>query len=168
MSTIFAAVLPEAVIEQARAELRHRLDTPGTAAAGRQRACLLTRLEQLKKQHAWGDNGEREYLAERDAVQAALAQLPDGDRIRTFDAYRARLLALPAAIAAASPARQEELCRIVVEAVVVNDREVEEIVWTPPARPFFERQRECPQGGLSTHPPTDSRTLAYYAEAIGL
>jgi hypothetical protein len=121
-------------------------NTPGTAAAGRQRARLLTRLEQLKKQYGWGDIGDREYQTERDAVHAALAQLPDGDRIRTFDAYRARLLALPDAIAVASPARQEELCRIVVEQVVVNDRKVEEIVWTPPARPFFEKQRECPQG----------------------
>jgi ribosomal protein L11 len=34
----------------------------------------------------------------------------------------------------------------VVEAVVVNDRKAEEIVWTPPARPFLEKQRECPQG----------------------
>jgi hypothetical protein len=59
---------------------------------------------------------------------------------------------LPAAIAVASPARQEELRRIAVEQVVVNDRTVEEIVWTPPARPFFERQRECPQGGLRTRP----------------
>jgi hypothetical protein len=41
--------------------------------------------------------------------------LPDGDRLRTFDACRARLLALPAAIAAASLARREELCRIAVE-----------------------------------------------------
>lgn len=72
--------------------------------------------------------------------------MPDGDPSRAFDAYRARLLALPAAIAVASPARQEELCRIVVEAVVVNNRKVEEIVWTPPARPFLEEQRECPQG----------------------
>jgi hypothetical protein len=55
------------------------------------------------------------------------------------------------ALAVASPARREELCRIVVEQVVVNDREVEAIDWTPPARPFFadvceKRQRECPQG----------------------
>jgi hypothetical protein len=106
----------------------------------------MTRLEQLKKQHGWSDISDKEYQTERDAVQATLAQLPDGDRIRTFDAYRARLLALPAAIAVASPARQEELCRIVVEQVVVNDRIVEEIVWTPPARPFFEKQREYPQG----------------------
>jgi DNA invertase Pin-like site-specific DNA recombinase len=145
MSTIAATVLPDPLIEKARAELSHRLDTPGTAAAGRQRSRLQTRLEQLKKQHGWGDISDREYETERDSIQAALAQLPDGDRIRTFDAYRARLLALPAAIAAASPARREELCRIVVEKVVVNDRNVEEIVWTPPARPFFEKQREYPQ-----------------------
>jgi hypothetical protein len=125
MTTIATAVLPDSVIEEARSELRHRLDTPGTVTAGRQRARLQTRLEQLKKQHGWGDISDREYQTERDSIQAALAQLPDEDRIRTFDAYRAKLLALPAAIAVASPARREELCRIVVEQVVVNDREVE-------------------------------------------
>ena len=88
-----------------------------------------------------------DYQAQRDAVRVALAALPDDDRIRSFDAYRARLLALPEAIAVASPARREELCRILVERVVVRDREVAAIDWTPPARPFFEkRQRECPQG----------------------
>jgi hypothetical protein len=80
------------------------------------------------------------------AARAALAELPDGDRITAFDAYRARVLALPDAIAAASPARREELCRIVVQRVVVRDRHVEAIEWVPPARPFFKRQRECPQG----------------------
>ena len=55
-------------------------------------------------------------------------------------------MALPEAIAVASPARREELCRIVLERVVVRDRRVEAIDWTPPARPFFERQRVCPQG----------------------
>jgi hypothetical protein len=115
------------------------------ATAGRQRSRLQTRLEQLKKQHGWGDIRDREYQTERDSIHAALAQLPDEDRIRTFDAYRAKLLALPAAIAVASPARREELCRIVVEKVVVNDRVVADILWTPPARPFFEKQREYPQ-----------------------
>lgn len=52
--------------------------------------------------------GDDEYRAARDAVRAALAALPDGDRIVVFDAYRARILALPDAIAAASPARREE------------------------------------------------------------
>jgi DNA invertase Pin-like site-specific DNA recombinase len=145
MSTVATAVLPDSVIEKARAELRHRLDAPGTVSAGRQRARLQTRLEQLKKQHGWGDISDREYQTERNSIQAALAQLPDEDRIRTFDAYRAKLLALPAAIAVASPGRLEELCRIVVERVVVDDREVRQIVWTPPARPFFEKQREYPQ-----------------------
>jgi hypothetical protein len=62
-----------------------------------------------------------------------------------FDAYRARLLALPEAIAVASGARREELCRILVERVVVRNREIAAIDWTPPARPFFEKQREYPQ-----------------------
>jgi DNA invertase Pin-like site-specific DNA recombinase len=145
VDAIGTAVLPDSAIEEARTELRHRLDTPGTASAGRQRRRLQTRLENLKKQHGWGDISDREYQSERDSIQAALAQLPDEDRIKTFDAYRAKLLALPAAIAAASPARREVLCRIVVEQVVVNDRNVEDIVWTPPARPFFEKQQEYPQ-----------------------
>ena len=54
--------------------------------------------------------------------------------------------ALPDAIEAASPERREELSRIVVQRVVVRDRRLETIEWTPAARPFFERQRECPQG----------------------
>ena len=139
-------MLPATVIDAARAELRRVLETPEVAVAGRQRARLLTRLEQLKKQHAWGDLTDAEYLTQRDATRADLAELPDGDRIRVFDAYRARVLALPDAIAAASPVRREELCRIVVQRVVVRDRQLEMIDWTPAARPFFERQRECPQG----------------------
>ncbi len=72
--------------------------------------------------------------------------LPDGDRVIAFDSHRARLLALRDAIAAASPARQEELCRIVVENVVVHDREVTAITWTPPLRPFLAIQLWYPQG----------------------
>ena len=147
LGAIARGVLPDAVINAARTELRQRLQTPEVALVGRQRSRLLTRLDQLKKQHGWGDLEDVEYLSERDKVRAALRDLPDEDRVTSFDAYRARVLALPEAIAVASPARREELCRIVVERVVVRDREVEAIEWTPPARPFFEkRQRECPQG----------------------
>ena len=145
LGAIAGAVLPSSAIDAARKELLRRVETPGIATAGRTRARLENRLEQLKKQHSWGDISDADYIAARDTTRAALAELPDGDRIRTFDAYRVRLLALPEAIAAASPARREELCRIVVERVVVNDRVVEEIVWTQPARPFFEKQREYPQ-----------------------
>jgi Recombinase zinc beta ribbon domain len=146
LAAIARGILPQTVIDAARAELRRLLETPGLASAGRQRARLVTRLEQLKKQHAWGDLNDAEYLAKRDATRADLAELPDGDRIRTFDAYRTRVLELPDAIEAASPARREELSRIVVQRVVVRDRRLEAIEWTPAARPFFERQRECPQG----------------------
>ena len=146
LASIAEAVLPASVIDTARTELRRRLETPEVAGAGRQRQRLLTRLEQLQKQHGWGDLSDADYQTQRDAVRVALAALPDDDRIRSFDAYRARLLALRDAIAVASGARREELCRILVERVVVRDREVEVIEWTPPARPFFEKQRECPQG----------------------
>ena len=57
----------------------------------------------------------------------------------------AKLLALPAAIAVASPARREELCRIVVEQVAVNDRVIVDIVLAPPARPFSEKRSWYPQ-----------------------
>ena len=95
-----------------------------------------------------GDGPTGGYSPVSSSARAALAELPDGDRIITFDAHRARLLALPDAIAVASPARREELCRIVVERVVVRDRQIEAIEWTPPMRPFLDqkRQRECPQG----------------------
>ena len=161
LGAIARGVLPDAVINAARTELRQRLQTP--EVAGRHRSRLLTRLEQLMKQHGWGDLEVVEYLRERDKVRAALRDLPDEDRVTSFDAYRARVLALPEAIAVASPARREELCRIVVERVVVRDREVEAIEWAPPARPFFEkRQRECPQGGSSTRPLSDDDVLAWY------
>jgi hypothetical protein len=113
---------------------------------GPQRARLQTRLERLKKEHQWDDLSDEEYQTARDATRSALAELPDGDRIRTFDAYRARVLELPDAIEAASPARREELSRIVIQRVVVRDRRLASIEWIPAARPFFERQRECPQG----------------------
>lgn len=114
-----------------------------------------------RKQHGWGDLTDEDYRAQRDEGRAALAELPDGDRIVTFDVHRARILELSEAIAVASPVRREELCRI-IERVVVSDRRIQGIEWTPPARPFFERQRECPQGGSSTRPLFDDDPLAWY------
>ncbi len=147
LGSIAQGVLPASVVDAARAELRKLLETPDVVGAGRQRERLLKRLEKLRNQHAWDDLTDADYLAQRDATRAQLAELPDGDRIRTFDAYRARVLALPEAIEAASPARREELCRIVVQRVIVRDRQLEAIEWTPAARPFFaKRQRVCPQG----------------------
>jgi DNA invertase Pin-like site-specific DNA recombinase len=163
LAAIARAVLPSSVIDAARAELRRRLEVPQVAVSGRQRARLQTRLEQLKKQHSWGDISDGEYQAERDAVRVALQDLPDDDRIRSFDAHRTRLLELPNAIEAASPARREELARIVVQQVIVRDRQVQCITWTPAARPFFEkRQRACPQGVSSTRPLSNDDVLEWY------
>ena len=146
LGNIAMGVLPAEALEAARLELRGRLETPETATNGRLRERLMTRLERLKTQHGWGDLSDAEYQEKRNATRDEPAQLPDGDRIRAFDAYRTRILALPDAIAAASPARLEELCRIVVEQVVVVDRQLKAIEWVPAARPFFKWQRECPQG----------------------
>ena len=115
-------VLPTSVIDAARTELRQLLETPEVAGAGKQRARLTTKLEHLKKQHQLGDLTDAEYQVHRHATNADLAELLDGDRIRTFDAYRARVLELPWAIEAASLTKREELCRVVVQRVVVRNR----------------------------------------------
>ena len=137
---------------------------PGVASVGQRRTRLETRLEQDQKQRGWGDLSDPEYQAPRDEVRARLSELPDGDRIANVDAYRATLLALPAAIDAASPERREELWRMLVERVVVRDRRAQSIEWTPAARAFFEKwQRECPQGGSGTRPLSDEEdVLAWY------
>ena len=128
---------------------RQRLIEPSCAGSSRRPrspALAATAAPAHPPRAAWGDLSDAEFQAARDATRSSLADLPDGDRIRSFDAYRARVLALPEAIEAASPARREELGRIVLQRVVVRDRHLETIEWTPPVRPFFERQRECPQG----------------------
>ena len=146
LATIAGAILPDETIERAQTELKTRLDASTTPVPAKQQARLQKRLDQLKKQHAWGDIDDDEYQQERDGVRAALRELPGDDRVEAFEAERVRLLALPEAIAAASPERREELCRIVVQRVVVDDREIASIDWTPPAAPFFDRQRWRPQG----------------------
>jgi hypothetical protein len=91
-----------------------------------------------------------------------LHELASRSLVEAFDAYRTRILALPDAIEAASPERREELCRVVVQRVVVRARRLEPIEWVPAARPFFERQREYPQGGLGTRPLSVDDSLAWY------
>ena len=137
LGVVASGSLPDEVVDAARLELRERLSTPETRDVGSQRRRLAKALESLRKQHAWGDIGDAEYQEARDQIKAELDALPEGDRVAVFDAYRARLLDLPDAIAAASPARREELCRIVLERVVVSDRKV-------------ERSTGCPQPGRSS------------------
>jgi DNA invertase Pin-like site-specific DNA recombinase/predicted nucleic acid-binding protein len=163
LARIAVGILPDRVVDRARSELRKRVETPEIVSAGRQRERLTKRLEALQKQHAWGDLEDAVYCKARDETMAALARLPDGDRVIAFDSHRARVLALRDAIAATSPARQEELRRIVVENVVVHDREVTAITWTPPLRPFLAIQQWYPQGGSSTRLLSDEDdVLAWY------
>jgi hypothetical protein len=72
--------------------------------------------------------------------------LPEGDRVAVFDAYRARILNLPDAIAVASPARREEFCRIVLERPVVSDRKVETIDRVPPPARSSKNSGCAPKG----------------------
>jgi len=103
---------------------------------------------QVKKQHGWGDGSDKGCTGPSGTrSRPLLAQLPDGDRIRAFDVPSEAPGPAPA-IAVASPARREELCRIVVEQVVVNDPGYwRKSCWTPPARPFVGRQRLVPPRG---------------------
>jgi hypothetical protein len=98
------------------------------------------------------ERNDDEYRRERDDTQAALARLPDWDRVIAFDTHRARILALPDAISVASAEKREQLARIVIQRVVVADRQILAIEWTAPAQPFQKRQQACPQGGSSTRP----------------
>ena len=66
--------------------------------------CLITCLEQLEA--AWLGRPERRGLSNGSRCHTvSLGRAADGDRIRAFDAYRTRILALPDAIDAASPER---------------------------------------------------------------
>ena len=64
------------VIDSARTELRKLLETPEIAGAGKMPSRLQTRLEQLKKQHEWGDLTDADYLAKRDATRTEISALP--------------------------------------------------------------------------------------------
>jgi len=146
LGQIATAVLPDLVIDTARAELRRLLQDPDAVLTGRQRRRLERRLKNLKLQHEWGDISDEEYRTKRDETRSILDGLPDGDRIRLFDAHRATVVGLATAVDAATPSQHEELCHIVIDRVVVRDREIDAVQWAHPYRVFLERQRECPQG----------------------
>ena len=133
----------------AREQLRRRLAAPRERDTDRQRTRLQTRLEQLRKQHEWGDITDAEYRATRADTQRQLALLPDSDKLVLFDRNRRILTTMAANVRAATGAQRTELVGLLVERVVARDATVDpaDITWTPPARPFFAaRWLECPQG----------------------
>ena len=54
-----------------------------------------------------------------------------------FDRHRAIAGSMSEAIDKATPAQQREFIELLVERVVVRDRQVAEIAWVPAARPFM-------------------------------
>lgn len=148
LDAIRGAVLPSRAIEAAREELRARLALPRESLAQRQRARLQTRLERLREQHEWGDITEVVYRKKRTESRRELASLPDRDKLIAFDRNRGVMASMAENIDAATPAQLTELIALLVESVIASGGRIDPatIVWTPPARPFFRRWLEYPQG----------------------
>lgn len=159
LERVSAGFLPAAAIDEAREELRRRLKAPRTGDVDELRSRLTTRRERLAKRFEWGEIEEGEYRSERAGIERQLTMLPDGDKLVRFDAFRQVAVSVAAAIAERSDEDRAELLRMLVEEIPVRNRRAmtDAIVWTPPARPFFERVTMAPpegsQGAIVTHDP---------------
>ena len=137
LDAIRGAVLPERVIDQAREELRRRLELPRRSVYEEQRRRLEVRLNRLTQLYGWGDIGEDEYRSGTEDAKRALTLLPDGDKLVLFDRHRRVLVTMAENIDAATPEQRRELVGLLVERAVAEDRALTSITWTPPARAFF-------------------------------
>jgi hypothetical protein len=131
-------VLPPSVLEAAREELARRVALPVPGATEAQRARLQTRLENLRKQHEWGDLTDAAYRAGRDEVERALILLPDPDKIVDLDARRDVLVSMAENLDRATPEQRRELVELLVQRVDIAGGAVVNITWTPAAATFFE------------------------------
>lgn len=140
-ATVLRAVaqlaLPDEAIQEARDELRRRLQAPWSSIADKERARLRQRIENLRKQHEWGDISDIEYRARRTDAEAQLAGMPDHDKLALFDRQREILLSMAENIERATPPQLGELIGHLVERVETASKRVTLVVWTAPARPFF-------------------------------
>jgi hypothetical protein len=135
-------VLPPAVIESAREELARRLAVRTPDLTDAQRRRLRTRLENLRKQHEWGDLSDAEYRASRDEVERQLILLPDLSKIVDFDARRDVLVSMAENVERATPSQRRELVELRLERVEIAGRAVDDVAWTPAAAAFFEASAE--------------------------
>lgn len=117
------------------------LEVPASGLSDRKRQWLTTALQRIRDLYKWGEMTEAEYGAEKASPEGSLAAVRDSDKRVQFDQHRKVVLSLAESIDKASPARVRELVGILVEQVTVEDGQVdaEQIVWTPAARPFFDR-----------------------------
>jgi hypothetical protein len=110
---------------------------PATSGADKERARLHQRIENLRKQHEWGDIDDASYRSGRADAEAQMAGMRDNVKLVMFDRKREILLSMAENIEHATPAQLQELVAQLVERVETADRRVTRVVWTPAARPFF-------------------------------
>jgi DNA invertase Pin-like site-specific DNA recombinase len=137
LDAISSGILPEDIVDAVREELRRRLGTPREKPEHERRHELDARLERLRKQHEWGDLSDADYRARRSGVMTEMAALPDGNKIVLFDRNRRLMTSMAQNIAAATPEQKSELARLLITKAVATNGTVA-VVWTGPARPFFD------------------------------
>ena len=94
----------------------------------RERARLEQRIENLRKQHEWGDITDAVYRAGRAETEAQLAGLPTNDKLIMFDRKREVLLSMAENIERATPAQLQALVLELVERVETAHRAVTRVV----------------------------------------
>jgi hypothetical protein len=130
-------ILPEAVIDAAREDLRTRLKAPKPGLSDQKRKRLQTRLEQIRKLVGWSDMADDEYLREKESIERELVMLPDSDKLRLFDGQRKVIVTMAENLERATPEQRREFVLLLVERAVAYERAEQEVRWVPPARPFL-------------------------------
>lgn len=139
-------VLPPDVLDAAREELARRLALPAPGTNAGQRSRLRARLENLRKQHEWGDISDVEYRTKREEVERQLILLPDHEKLVSFDRHREILVSMAENVERATPDQLRELLELLVERVDIRQRQVLDVAWTPAARPFVDAALTKPIG----------------------
>jgi DNA invertase Pin-like site-specific DNA recombinase len=137
LSAVARLALPDEAVREARAELRRRLRAPTLGLVDKERTRLHQRIENLRKQHGWGDISDATYRSERASAESQLAELSDHDKLLVFDRHREVMASMPDALANATPEQLQQLVAKLIERVETANRKVVRIVWSAPARPFF-------------------------------
>ena len=152
VDAVKAMALPSKAIDEARAELARRLNVPDADLVGAKRRRLETRLTRLTQLYGWGDIPVEDYRRNTAETRTLLAELPDPNKLVTFDRNRRVMVTMAENVEQATRPQLAELVQLLVERVVASGRTVEpeSIKWTPPARPFFE------PAALLKRPRTDS------------
>jgi DNA invertase Pin-like site-specific DNA recombinase len=143
LARVRGLILPASVLDAARGDLARRIALPAPGTTVTQRTRLRTRLENLRKQHEWGDLTDTAYRAAHDEVERALILLPDPDKLIDLDSRRDVLVSMAANIERASPEQRRELVELLVERVEIAGRQVQAIKWTPAAAEFFAASAEA-------------------------